>query len=54
MLNKQARRTDRVEPDYIGFEVDDLFVVGYGLDFDQKLRGLHYISYLDEKDVENL
>ncbi len=54
MLNKQARRTDRVEPDYIGFEVDDLFVVGYGLDFDQKLRGLPYISYLDEKDVENL
>ena len=54
MLNKQARRTDRVEPDYIGFEVDDLFVVGYGLDFDQKLRGLPYISYLDENDVENL
>ena len=54
MLNKKARRTDRVEPDYIGFEVDDLFVIGYGLDFDQRLRGLPYISYLDEKDVEAL
>ena len=54
MLNKKARRTDRVEPDYIGFEIDDLFVVGYGLDFDQRLRGLPYISYLDETDVESL
>jgi hypoxanthine phosphoribosyltransferase len=54
MLNKKARRTDRVDPDYIGFEVDDLFVIGYGLDFDQRLRGLPYISYLDEEDVEKL
>jgi len=54
MLNKQARRTDDVTPDYIGFEVDDLFVIGYGLDFDQRFRGLPYISYLDEEDVESL
>ena len=54
MLNKNARREDHIEPDYIGFEVDDLFIIGYGLDFDQKLRGLPYISYLDEKDVESL
>ena len=54
MLNKEARRTDRVEPDYIGFEVDDLFVIGYGLDFDQRFRGLPYISYLEEEDIEKL
>ena len=54
MLNKNARREDHVEPDYIGFEVDDLFIIGYGLDFDQRFRGLPYISYLDEEDVENL
>ena len=54
MLNKNARRTDHVEPDYIGFEVDDLFIIGYGLDFDQRFRGLPYISYLDETDVETL
>jgi hypoxanthine phosphoribosyltransferase len=54
MLNKQARRTDDVVPDYVGFEIDDLFVIGYGLDFDQRFRGLPYISYLDEKDVESL
>ena len=39
---------------YVGFEVDDLFVIGYGLDYDQKYRGLPYISYLDETDVETL
>jgi hypoxanthine phosphoribosyltransferase len=54
MLNKEARREDRVDPDYIGFEVDDLFIIGYGLDFDQRFRGLPYISYLDEEDVEKL
>ena len=54
MLNKSARRTDDVEADYIGFEVDDLFVIGYGLDFDQRFRGLTYISYLSEADVEAL
>ena len=54
MLNKQARRTDDVVPDYVGFEIDDLFVIGYGLDFDQRFRGLPYISYLSEKDVESL
>lgn len=54
MLNKEARRTTDIHADYVGFEVDDLFVIGYGLDFDQKFRGLPYISYLEEEDVEGL
>lgn len=54
MLNKEARRTTDVKADYIGFEVEDLFVIGYGLDFDQRFRGLPYISYLEEEDVEAL
>lgn len=54
MLNKQSRRTTEVQPDYIGFEVDDLFVIGYGLDYDQRFRGLPYISYLEESDIEYL
>lgn len=54
MLNKKARRVADIEGDYIGFEVDDLFVVGYGLDYDQKYRNLPYISYLDENDIEKL
>ena len=54
MLNKESRRTADFHADYVGFEVEDLFVVGYGLDYDQRLRGLPYISYLEEEDVEAL
>ena len=54
MLNKESRRTTDLHADYVGFEIDDLFVIGYGLDFDQKYRELPYISYLEEDDVESL
>ena len=54
MLNKESRRTTDLHADYVGFEIDDLFVIGYGLDFDQKYRNLPYISYLQEDDVESL
>lgn len=54
MLNKESRRVNDLHADYVGFEVEDLFVIGYGLDYDQRYRGLPYISYLDETDVENL
>lgn len=54
MLNKESRRVADLHADYVGFEVEDLFVIGYGLDFDQKFRGLPYISYLEEDDVDKL
>lgn len=47
LLDKPARRRVDVKGDYIGFVVDDLFIVGYGLDFNQKYRNLPYISYLE-------
>lgn len=47
LLDKPARRVIDLTPDYIGFTVDDLFVIGYGLDYDQKYRNLPYISYLE-------
>ena len=47
LLDKPARRVVDVKGDYIGFVVEDLFIVGYGLDFDQKYRNLPYISYLE-------
>ncbi|MGN0659981.1 MAG: hypoxanthine phosphoribosyltransferase [Emergencia sp.] len=47
MLDKPSRRTADVSGDYIGFAVEDLFVIGYGLDYDQKYRNLPYISYLE-------
>ena len=47
LLDKPARRTADVKADYVGFVVEDLFIVGYGLDYDQKYRNLPYISYLE-------
>lgn len=47
LLDKPSRRQADVYGDYIGFTVDDLFIVGYGLDYNQKYRNLPYISYLD-------
>ena len=46
MLDKPSRRVADVHADYIGFTVEDLFIIGYGLDFDQKYRNLPYVSYL--------
>ncbi len=43
-LNKKARRQVDVPIDYVGFEIPDEFVVGYGLDYDNKFRNLPYIS----------
>lgn len=48
LLDKPARRTADVKADYVGFVVEDLFIIGYGLDFDQKYRNLPYISYLED------
>ena len=54
LLDKPSRRKVEYVPDYIGLEIPDEFVVGYGLDFDQRLRGLPYISYLESEDIEKL
>ena len=43
LLNKRARRKFNASPDYIGFEIGDDFVVGYGLDFDGYYRNLSNI-----------
>ena len=48
LLDKPSRRVTEVNPDYIGFEVEDLFIIGYGLDYNQKYRNLPYISYLEQ------
>lgn len=46
LLDKPSRRQVDFKPDYTGFEVPDEFVVGYGLDFDEKYRALPYIGVL--------
>lgn len=44
MLDKPSRRLKEVHPDYLGFTIEDKFVVGFGLDYDQKYRNLNYIG----------
>ncbi len=46
LLNKPARRRVEIDVDYVGFDVPDEFVVGYGLDFAEKYRNLPYIGIL--------
>ncbi len=47
LLNKPDRREKEVEVDYVGFEIPDEFVVGYGLDYAQKYRNLPYIGIVE-------
>ncbi len=51
LLNKKARRTNEIDVQYIGFEISNEFVVGYGLDLAQKYRNLPYIGQI--KNVIN-
>ncbi len=48
ILNKPARRRVELVPDYVGFDIPDKFVVGYGLDYDQKYRNLPYVGVVEE------
>lgn len=47
LLNKPDRRQFSVSVDYIGFEIPNVFVVGYGLDYSQMYRNLPYIAVLE-------
>ena len=47
MLSKPSRRVMELNVDYIGFAIDDKFVVGYGLDYNEKYRNLPYIGYIE-------
>jgi hypoxanthine phosphoribosyltransferase len=47
LLSKPSRRLVDVAVDYIGFTIEDRFVVGYGLDYAEKYRNLAYIAVLD-------
>ena len=52
LLDKAEAREVEIPIDYKGFEIEKLFVVGYGLDFDEKYRNLPYIAVLDEEENE--
>jgi len=52
LLNKPERRIAEVHADYVGFEIENEFVVGYGLDYDEKYRNLPYIGILKREIYE--
>lgn len=47
LLNKAARRSVDITVDYTGFEIEDRFVFGYGLDLDEKYRNLRFVGVAD-------
>ena len=52
MLDKPSRREVDFEPDYSGFEIPDEFVIGYGLDYDEKFRALPFVGVLKREVYE--
>lgn len=46
LLDKPSRRVEDIEADYVGFQIPDYFVVGYGLDFAERYRNLPFIGVL--------
>ncbi len=52
LLWKTARTKVPLKPDYVGFEIPDAFVVGYGLDYNDHYRHLPYIAVMEPEDLE--
>lgn len=48
LLDKKERRVKEIKVDYIGFRIENKFVLGYGLDYDEKFRNLPYVAYIEE------
>lgn len=51
LLDKKIEKSEEVKAQYVGFEVDNVFVVGYGLDYSQKYRNLPYIGVIKEEAI---
>ena len=49
LLNKQERREYPIQAKYVGFEIPNAFVIGYGMDYDEKYRNLPYVGILKEE-----
>lgn len=51
LLRKRGRAEVSLQPDFVGFDIPDVFVVGYGLDFDGTLRQLDHVAALEDADI---
>lgn len=52
LLRKEGRQEVDLTPDFIGFDIPDAFVVGYGLDYNDAYRNLPYVAALEQEDLE--
>ena len=52
LLRKTGRSEVAIEPDFVGFDIPDVFVVGYGLDFDGAWRHLSHVAALEPSDID--
>ena len=52
LLDKPSRRKVDIQADYVGFKVEDLFVIGYGLDYYGYFREMPYIAVMEEEDKD--
>jgi hypoxanthine phosphoribosyltransferase len=52
LVLKQGKQRVSLRPDYVGFEIPDVFVVGYGLDYNDAYRNLPYLASLEPEDLE--
>lgn len=52
LLRKTGKSEVAMQPDYVGFEIPDEFVVGYGLDYNGHYRNLPYVAALEKNDIE--
>lgn len=51
LLDKLSRRQEKIEADYVGFSIPDLFVIGYGMDFAERYRNLADICLMPPENV---
>lgn len=51
LLRKSGRQEVALDPDFVGFEIPDLFVVGYGLDYRDEYRNLPYVAAMEPEDL---
>jgi hypoxanthine phosphoribosyltransferase len=52
LVLKRGKQQVALRPDYVGCEIPDVFVVGYGLDYNDAYRNLPYLAALEPQDVE--
>src|SRR5262245_24591496 len=52
LVLKRGKQLVELRPDYVGFEIPDVFVVGYGLDYNDAYRNLPFLAALEPEDIE--